>query len=74
MDSRRKDISIPRDVAAQQRRGSLPSGDERSGVLRHLMRFVKRYRPEFVFIENVPGLRKHRIGLNFCLLDFVRSP
>ena len=49
---------------SQQRRGMLASGDERSGVLRHLMRFVRRHRPEFVFIENVPGLRRRRIGLD----------
>ena len=49
---------------SQQRRGILASGDERSDVLGHLMRFVERYRPEFVFIENVPGLRRRRIGLD----------
>ena len=49
---------------SQQRRGIVASGDERSGVLGHLMRFVERYRPEFVFIENVPGLRRRRIGLD----------
>ena len=49
---------------SQQRRGILASGDERYGVLGHLMRFVKSYRPEFVFIENVPGLRKQRVGLD----------
>ena len=49
---------------SQQRRGILARGDERSGVLGHLMRFVERYRPEFVFIENVPGLRRRRIGLD----------
>ena len=47
---------------SQQRRGAVPRGDTRTGVLRHLMRFVKRYRPEFLFLENVPGLRKHWIG------------
>ena len=49
---------------SQQRRGTLASGDERSGVLGELMRFVRRHRPEFVFIENVPGLRRRRIGLD----------
>ena len=48
---------------SQQRRGIVPSGDERSGVLGHLMRFVERHRPEFVFLENVPGLRKRSLGL-----------
>ena len=50
---------------SQQRRGITASGgDERSGMLGHLMPFVERYRPEFVFIENVPGLRRRRIGLD----------
>ena len=49
---------------SQQRRGILAGGEEQSGILGHLMRFVERYRPEFVFIENVPGLRKRRIGLD----------
>ena len=49
---------------SQQRRGIVHPGDERFDVLGHLMRFLERHRPEFVFLENVPGLRKHRIGLN----------
>ena len=57
-------VCAPCQPFSQQRRGILASGDERSGVLGHLMRFVERHRPEFVFIENVPGLRRRRIGLD----------
>ena len=49
---------------SQQRRGSVPRNDERSGVLSHFLRIVERYRPEFLFIENVPGLGKRTVGLN----------
>ena len=49
---------------SQQRRGDAPSADERSSVLHHLLRFLARYKPEFLFIENVPGLGKRPIGLD----------
>ena len=31
-------------------------GDKRMGLLGQFLRFVKRYRPELLFVENVPGL------------------
>ena len=49
---------------SQQRRGAVSPGDERFGILSHMLRFVERYRPEFLFVENVPGLRKRHIGLD----------
>lgn len=49
---------------SQQRRGSVPRNDERFGILRHFLRFVERYRPDFLFLENVTGLRKRNIGLS----------
>lgn len=32
--------------------------DRRRSLLYHFGRFVKHYRPEFIFVENVPGIRK----------------
>ena len=32
-------------------------GDKRLGLLSQLTRFIKRYRPELLFVENVPGLQ-----------------
>lgn len=39
----------------QQGWGARP-GDERLDLIGHLSRFVRRFLPEFVFVENVPGL------------------
>ena len=47
---------------SRQRRGVAPSSDERLGLLDHVLRFVRRHRPEFVFAENVPGLREGDAG------------
>ena len=47
---------------SQQRRGVLSPDDERLGIILHLLRFVDRFRPEFLFVENVPGLRKRQVG------------
>ena len=35
-----------------------PENDERRHLLRELHRFVKRYAPHYIFLENVPGLQK----------------
>ena len=47
---------------SRQRRGAAPPGDERLGLLHHVLRFVRRYRPELIFAENVPGLREDGVG------------
>ena len=47
---------------SRQRRGVTASDDDRFGLLTHLLRFVKEYQPEFLFVENVPGLREIDIG------------
>ena len=39
-------------------KGNVNSGDKRFGLVGHVIRFIKRYRPEFLFVENVPGLSK----------------
>lgn len=31
-------------------------GDEREMLLLHFLRFLERFRPELIFIENVPGI------------------
>lgn len=43
---------------SQQRRGVTSPDDERLGLLDHVLRFVRRHRPELIFAENVPGLRE----------------
>ena len=43
---------------SRQRRGVTSPSDERLGLLDHVLRFVRRHRPEFIFAENVPGLRE----------------
>ena len=42
---------------SKQRRGPTLPGDKRFGLLGQLLRFVKRLKPELIFVENVPGLR-----------------
>ena len=42
---------------SQQRNSEASADDGRSGLLDHLSRFLRRFRPELIFIENVPGLR-----------------
>ena len=49
---------------SQQRRGDLSNEDVRLNIVLHVLRFVKRYRPEFLFVENVPGLKRRSIGRN----------
>lgn len=34
------------------------SGDDRALLLSHLRRFLERFRPELLIVENVPGIRK----------------
>lgn len=36
----------------------LPDQDPRKTLLGYFRRFVERYQPEFVFVENVPGMQK----------------
>ena len=43
---------------SKQGRPASPDGDKRFGLLGELLRFIKRYRPELLFIENVPGLTR----------------
>ena len=38
----------------------LPEQDPRRTLLGYFTRFVERYQPEFVFVENVPGMQKVR--------------
>ena len=47
---------------SQQRRGGAVADNGRLGLLNRVLRFVRRYRPEFVFTENVPGLRDGSLG------------
>jgi DNA (cytosine-5)-methyltransferase 1 len=34
------------------------SGDQRASLLDELHRFVRRFRPEYIFLENVPGIQR----------------
>lgn len=47
---------------SQQRRGSIPVHDQRFGLLKHLLRFIRKFSPELVFVENVPGLQTTTFG------------
>ncbi|MCY4583987.1 MAG: DNA cytosine methyltransferase [Chloroflexi bacterium] len=46
---------------SRQRGGSPSPSDERLSLLLELTRFLRHYQPEFVFLENVPGL-KHSVS------------
>ena len=52
----------PCQLFSQQRRGEAALDDSRLALLNHLLRFVRRHRPELIFVENVPGLRDGRAG------------
>ena len=52
----------PCQLFSRQRRGEAALGDSRLALLNHLLRFVRRHRPELIFVENVPGLRDGRAG------------
>jgi DNA (cytosine-5)-methyltransferase 1 len=43
---------------SNQRRGAAPPGDARADVLAQVLRFVRRHRPDAIFLENVPGLER----------------
>ena len=43
---------------SKQRKTTSTDGDKRLGLLGEFLRFVKRYRPELLFIENVPGVAR----------------
>lgn len=49
---------------SKQNRQKKPK-DQRASLLKHLRRFVERFRPELLFVENVPGLgREPESGLS----------
>ena len=47
---------------SQQRTCEALPDDGRLGLLDHLSRFLRRFRPEIIFVENVPGLRDGSLG------------
>ena len=47
---------------SRQRNGGAPPDDGRLDLLDHFSRFLRRFRPELVFVENVPGLRDGSLG------------
>ena len=47
---------------SKQRTYDALSDDGRLGLLDHFSRFLRRYRPELIFVENVPGLRDGSLG------------
>lgn len=50
----------------------LPKHDTRKTLLREFQRFVEYYQPEFVFIENVPGMQKV-VGKDGPFDDFLAA-
>ena len=61
----------PCQLFSQQRRGDFSDEDTRLDIVLHVLRFVERYRPEFVFVENVPGLKKRSVSRN--VFELLRS-
>ena len=47
---------------SRQRNCEAGPDDHRLDLLDHLSRFLRRFRPEVVFVENVPGLRDGSLG------------
>ena len=47
---------------SRQRTNEALLNDGRLGLLDHFSRFLRRFRPELIFIENVPGLRDSSLG------------
>lgn len=47
---------------SRQRNSEASPDDGRLGLLDHLSRFLRRFRPELIFVENVPGLRDGSLG------------
>ena len=43
---------------SKQRKATSAAGDKRVGLLGEILRFIKRYRPELLFVENVPGVAR----------------
>lgn len=41
---------------SKQRSSPIEVGDKRNGLLGQLLRFIKRHRPDLIFVENVPGM------------------
>ena len=47
---------------SRQRNSEASPNDGRLDLLDHLSRFLYRFRPELIFVENVPGLREGSLG------------
>ena len=47
---------------SRQRNYAAAPDDGRLGLLDHFSRFLRRFRPELIFVENVPGLRDGILG------------
>lgn len=62
----------PCQLFSRQRRGTTAPDDGRLALLNHLLPFVRRYQPELVFAENVPGLRDGNAGRK-VFLSFTRE-
>ncbi|KEY58968.1 DNA cytosine methyltransferase [Serratia sp. DD3] len=47
------------------------SGDTRRSLLSETKRFIRAFRPEYVFIENVPGIQSVKLAENGPFADFL---
>lgn len=65
-------VCAPCQLFSRQRRGATAKDDRRLALLGHVLRFVRRYHPEVVLAENVPGLRDGDIG-GQVFLDFTSA-
>lgn len=62
----------PCQLFSRQRRGTTAPDDARLALLNYLLPFVRRYQPELIFAENVPGLRDGSAGRE-VFLGFTRE-
>ena len=44
-----------------QQKTKHPDQDPRKGLLEYFRQFVEKYQPEYIFVENVPGMQKVRV-------------
>ena len=65
-------VCAPCQPFSRRRRGAVSLGDHRLGLLIHVLPFVHRNRPEFIFMENVPGLRDADAGTG-VFQDLLRA-
>ena len=65
-------VCAPCQPYSQLSRGTASRDDERFGLLGEVLKFIARFLPEFLFVENVPGVR-HGVDDAISFDKFVTS-